>query len=59
MPLDASSIPEKATCLGRSCLKWGADGELPSLDMLSILLRLSNVDEQAITLMECPIDRGA
>lgn len=56
MPLDASSIPEKATCLGRSCLKWGADGELSAVDMQSILLRLSNVDEQASALMECPIE---
>jgi hypothetical protein len=57
MPLDASSGSEKATCLGRSCLKWGADGELSAIDMQSILLRLSNVDEQASTLMECPIER--
>ena len=40
-------------------MKWGADGELSAVDMQSILLRLSNVDEQASSLMECPIDRGA
>jgi hypothetical protein len=40
-------------------MKWGADGELSALDLQSILLRLSVVDEQASTLMDCPIDRGA
>jgi len=44
---------------GSSCMKWGADGELSALDLQSILLRLSVVDEQASTLMDCPIDRGA
>jgi hypothetical protein len=59
MSLDASSGPEKATCLGSSCMKWGADGELSAIDLQSILQRLSAVDEQASTLMNCPIDRGA
>jgi len=57
MPLDASSGSEKATCIGRSCLKWGDDGELSAVDMQSILQRLSSVDEQASALMDCPIER--
>jgi hypothetical protein len=40
-------------------MKWGADGELSAIDLQSILHRLSAVDEQASTLMDCPIDRGA
>jgi hypothetical protein len=39
-------------------MKWGADGELSAIDLQSILQRLSAVDEQASTLMDCPIDRG-
>ena len=58
MPLDASSGPDRANCLGSSCMKWGADGELSAIDLQSILQRLSAVDEQASTLMDCPIDRG-
>jgi hypothetical protein len=28
------------TCLGRTCLKWGDDGELTSVDLLLVLERL-------------------
>ncbi len=43
-------------CLGRSCMKWGADGELSPLDLQAVLERLSAVDEQASTLMDCSLD---
>ena len=33
-------------CLGRTCLKWGADGELTPMDLLLVLERLSQVDQQ-------------
>ena len=59
MSFETRSNHERANCLGSSCMKWGADGELSALDLQSILLRLSAVDEQASTLMDCPIDRGA
>ncbi len=36
------------TCLGRTCLKWGDDGELTSVDLLLVLERLAQVD-QAVT----------
>jgi hypothetical protein len=42
--------------LGRSVMKWGSDGELSSLDLQQILVRLSCVDEQAAALMHCPLD---
>lgn len=44
--------------LGRSVMKWGADGELSALDLQHILSRLSCVDEQAAGLMDCPVDLG-
>ena len=42
--------------LGRSCMKWGNDGELSAVDLQGILARLSAVDQQAIKLMDCPLD---
>jgi hypothetical protein len=34
------------TCLGRTCLKWGDDGELTSGDLLLVLERLAQVDQE-------------
>jgi len=42
--------------LGRSCMKWGADGELSAVDLQGILARLGAVDQQAARLMDCPLD---
>jgi hypothetical protein len=59
MSFETRSNFEPSQSLGSSCMKWGADGELSAIDLQSILQRLSAVDEQASTLMDCPIDRGA
>lgn len=32
------------TCLGRTCMKWSADGELTALDVQLVLERLVAVD---------------
>jgi hypothetical protein len=58
MSFETRSNFEPAQGPGSSCMKWGADGELSAIDLQSILHRLSAVDEQASTLMDCPIDRG-
>lgn len=42
--------------LGRSVMKWSADGELSALDLQQILTRLSSADVQAAGLMACPVD---
>jgi len=34
------------TCLGRTCLKWGADGELTSVDLILVVERLAQVDQE-------------
>ena len=47
---------DASSCLGRSCMKWGDDGELSPLDLQAILARLSAVDEQASGLMDCSLD---
>jgi hypothetical protein len=34
----------ESTCLGRTCMKWSADGELTALDGQLVLERLMAVD---------------
>ena len=43
--------------LGRSVMKWGADGELSALDLQQILSRLSRSDAQAAGMMSCRMDQ--
>jgi hypothetical protein len=43
--------------LGRSVMKWGADGELSALDLQQILARLSSSDAQAAGMMSCRTDQ--
>jgi Arc/MetJ family transcription regulator len=40
------------SCLGRTCLKWQADGELTALDLRLVLERLAQVDQDASVLLE-------
>jgi hypothetical protein len=47
------------SCLGRTCLQWGRDGELASVDLELVLERLAQVDEDMAaerqrTLSPCP-----
>jgi hypothetical protein len=46
----ASSTPIASGCLGRTCLKWGADGELTSVDLHLVLERLALVDPEVSAL---------
>jgi hypothetical protein len=50
------NLPGDDKLLGRSVMKWGADGELSALDLQQILTQLSSVDQQAAALMACPVD---
>lgn len=34
-----------ASCLGSTCLKWGADGELAPLDLEMVMRKLAKVDQ--------------
>ncbi len=38
--------PTTPTCLGRTCLKWSADGELSTIDLSLVLERLAQVDSE-------------
>jgi hypothetical protein len=49
--IDASS------CLGRTCLKWGVDGELTALDLALVMERLALVDQDVATLHQDSLDR--
>jgi hypothetical protein len=44
-------------CLGRTCLKWSADGELTSVDLLLVLDRLAQVDQEVTGLRTGSLDR--
>lgn len=39
-----------SNCLGRTCLKWGADGELTALDFSLVMERLAQVDQEVAAL---------
>jgi hypothetical protein len=40
------AAPPASDCLGRTCLKWRADGELTAIDLSLVLARLAEVDEE-------------
>ena len=44
-PLNVAA-PPASDCLGRTCLKWRADGELTAIDLSLVLARLAEVDEE-------------
>ena len=37
---------EAETCLGRTCMKWGVDGDLNPLDLELVMQRLAQVDQE-------------
>ncbi len=45
-----------ASCLGRTCLKWQADGELTPLDLRLVLERLAQVDQDATVLLDRTVE---
>jgi hypothetical protein len=45
-----------STCLGRTCLKWGADGELTAPDLDLVLERLAQVDQDVAALRQGTLD---
>jgi hypothetical protein len=49
---DATRLNGASSCLGRTCLKWGADGELSALDLNLVLQRLAQVDRELTALRQ-------
>ena len=50
---DSNRLNAATSCLGRTCLKWSADGELTALDLRLVLERLALVDQE---LTQLPLD---
>lgn len=48
---DSIQTPIATDCLGRTCLQWGADGELTALDLSLVLARLAQVDQEVSALV--------
>ncbi|QPN68034.1 hypothetical protein [Synechococcus sp. CBW1006] len=48
-----------SSCLGRTCLKWEADGDLTALDLKLVLERLAQVDADVAALLQGSLDREA
>ncbi len=54
--MDSTQTPSAIDCLGRTCLKWTADGELTSLDLILVLNRLAQVDQEVTGLRTGSLD---
>jgi hypothetical protein len=46
-----------SSCLGRTCLKWGVDGELTALDLALVMERLAQVDQDVASLRQDTLNR--
>jgi len=44
-------------CLGRTCMKWGVDGDLTSLDLELVMERLARVDRDVAALRQDSLGR--
>lgn len=50
-------LAQAGSCLGRTCLKWGSDGELTALDLELVMERLARVDRDVAALRQRTSDR--
>lgn len=48
--MDSTYQNSLSSCLGRTCLKWGSDGELSPPDLNLVMQRLALVDEEVAAL---------
>ena len=53
---DSSHVSGVCNCLGRTCLKWRADGELSALDFSLVMQRLALVDPEVSALKEITLE---
>lgn len=49
---DSTHPISQSNCLGRTCLKWGTDGELSALDLSQVMERLAQVDQEVAALYQ-------
>ena len=55
---DSHPLSVSSSCLGSTCLKWGANGELTALDLSLVLERLAQVDQEVTSLRQGSFDSG-
>jgi hypothetical protein len=53
---DSTIHNASGSCLGRTCLKWSADGELTALDLSLVLERLAQVDRELSAVPHSSLD---
>ena len=53
---DSIHVSGACNCLGRTCLKWGADGELTALDLSLVMQRLAQVDPEVMAFQQITPD---
>jgi hypothetical protein len=58
MPNAVPATPADETCLGRTCLKWHADGELSRLDVQLVMQRLRRAEAEAWALLDPALRDG-
>lgn len=46
----------RQNCLGSTCLKWNASGELSERDLHNVLQRLARVDANLAVMGSCHLD---
>lgn len=49
---------ERADCIGSTCMKWSANGELSTLDLALIMERLSAVDANLSVMDACSLQEN-
>ncbi|MBM5798257.1 MAG: hypothetical protein FJ060_08895 [Cyanobacteria bacterium K_Offshore_0m_m2_072] len=54
---DSTTTISISNCLGRTCLKWGADGELAANDLALVMERLAQVDGAVTALHQSDWDQ--
>jgi hypothetical protein len=53
---DSIHVSGVCNCLGRTCLMWGADGDLTALDLSLVMQRLAQVDPEVMALQQTTPD---
>jgi hypothetical protein len=54
---DPTITRNASSCLGRTCRKWGVDGELTALDLDLVMDRLAQVDQDVAALRQGSLNR--
>lgn len=58
LPTAVSATLADESCLGRTCLKWHADGELSPLDVQLVMQRLRRADAEAWAMLDPALRDG-